>query len=129
MIYFSGIGRLTRDPEVRSVGDGVVARFGLATNKMIKGKERPSFFDCEVWGRSAQFVEEHVHKGDLVQVMGELEEDKWENEGQKRSKVMLRIIDVRFAGGGKNKSETSEPKKAEVEDSPSVSETFEDVPF
>src|ERR1043166_9263077 len=89
------IGRLTRDPEVRSFATGgKVAKFGLAVNGRKKnadtGKwgEEPTFLDCEAFnrgesGKQADLIEKFLRKGSQVFIEGGLELDQGEKEGQK----------------------------------------------
>lgn len=90
-------GRLTRDPEMREAGDTPLATFSVAVNGFKKDESH--FFDVKAWGKTAEFVEQHIGKGQRVIVTGELNQDRWESkEGEKRSKVVvntrnLQVID------------------------------------
>lgn len=79
-------GRLTRDPESRQVGEKTVAQFALAVNGYA---DKVSFFDVEAWGRTAEIVTQYAGKGKLVTVAGRLEQQRWEKDGMKRSKVLV----------------------------------------
>ena len=80
-------GRLTRDPETRQVGpEQTVASFSLAVNGY---GDKVSFFDVEAWRRTADIVAQYCSKGKLVSVTGRLEQQRWEKDGQKRSKVVV----------------------------------------
>src|SRR5215831_14371748 len=69
------IGRLTRDPEMRTFSNGgKVAKFGFAVNNRKKNQqtdqweEEPVFLDCEAFnrgetGKLADNVERFLHKG------------------------------------------------------------------
>jgi len=117
-------GNLTRDPEVKQIGENKVAKFGVAYNKVFKKdgekKEQTSFFNVEVWGRQAEIAEEYLKKGDLVSLQGEAVQDTWEKDGEKRSQVYLKVTDLRLRG-----------KKAKVEvESETTEGTSQDiVPF
>ena len=61
------IGSLTRDPELKSIGNNnSVASFSVAVNSKKGEEEYTSFFDCEVWGALAQNFADSCHKGDRV---------------------------------------------------------------
>ena len=49
-------GRLTRDPEMRSLSSGkAVTQFGIATNEYIgQGKEKAEYHNIVTWDRLAQ---------------------------------------------------------------------------
>lgn len=112
------IGRLTRDPEARTFGNGgKVTKFGFAVNNRRKNQqtgqweEEPTFIDVEVFnrgetGRLADLVEETLRKGQQIFIEGKLQLDQWtDKDGQKRSK--LKVVGDNFQyleakGGGGN---------------------------
>jgi len=113
-------GNLTKEPEVKQVGESKVAKFGLAVNRRMKDKDEVDFFDVEVWGKSADFVEQFVTKGANVTVVGEARQDRWEKDGKNLSKVFFRGNSVQLHGG---KKDSEKPAKVAKETK------TEDVPF
>lgn len=96
-------GRMTRDPELKFTSQGkAICSFSIANTKYFSRNgeraEKTGFFDVIVWDKVAEYVGQNLHKGDDVQIEGELEQESWEdkNTGQKRSKV--RILARRVAG-------------------------------
>jgi len=83
------VGRLTANPELRTVGEHEVSRFTIAVNEGYGDKERTNFIDCEVWGKTASFANEYCKKGNLVALSGRLRQDTWEKDGKKFSKLMI----------------------------------------
>jgi len=99
------VGRLTRDAELKSISSGTsVCKFSLAVNRAIKSgdewKEEASFFDVVLWGRRGEALTQYLTKGKTVGVDGELRQDRWEQDGQKRSKVEIVASNVMLLGGG-----------------------------
>lgn len=86
-------GRLTREPESRQAGEHTVVAFSIANNGF---KERVSFIDVEAWGTLGGIVTKHVGKGQRVVVTGELKQESWEKDGQKRSKILVNARDVQI---------------------------------
>jgi single-strand DNA-binding protein len=94
------IGRLTRDPEVRTFGSGgKVAAFGFAVTNKKKNQQtgqwedEPMFIDVDVFnkgefGTLANIAEQFCRKGSLICLEGRLKLDSWDDKttGQKRSK-------------------------------------------
>lgn len=114
---YQGIGRLTRDPEMRSVGgENAVCVFGFAVNNRRKNKsgdyeDDPFFIDIEAWNQGnrklAQFVYDYSHKGDLVYVEGRLKTDRWETQdGEQKQKTKLVLDDIQLLTP-RNSGETS----------------------
>jgi len=95
-------GHLTRDPEVKPVGTGSVAKFGLAVNRKWKDgngetKEEVIFVDVECWGRTAENVGAYLAKGGGAFIEGRLKMDQWTDaDGQKRTKFMVVADSVQF---------------------------------
>jgi single-strand DNA-binding protein len=108
MAYFSInrvvlVGRLTRDPELRSLPSGVnVCGLRIACSSSRKDAEgdyheRPNFFDVSVYGGSAENVSRYMRKGSRVAVDGRLEWREWEtSDQQKRQAVSIVAETVQF---------------------------------
>jgi single-strand DNA-binding protein len=88
------IGRLTRDPELRTTSTGKnVVEFSIAVNKRIKpqdGQPDADFFRIKAWGQTADYVNNYLTKGRLVGVDGRLETRKWTDQnGANRETVEI----------------------------------------
>jgi single-strand DNA-binding protein len=75
-------GRLTRDPELRSLASGKsVCQFSLATNEYIgEGRERAEYHNIVVWDRLAQVCGEYLTKGQQVAVEGRIQTRSWDDD-------------------------------------------------
>lgn len=105
-------GNLTRDPE--QFADGKVTKFGMAVNEREKqGEEwvdRASFFDVVCFGKQGDNVQQYLSKGSPVAVQGRLRQERWEKDGQNRSKVTITAERVQFLRGGDvNGEQSSQP--------------------
>ncbi len=104
------MGNLTRDPEMRVTGGGMsVGTFTLAINNRVRGedKEDVSFIDCVTFGKQADFVKEYLGKGMPILLEGRLQQNRWEQEGQKRSKIEVIVQTLTFVGPPKRSSGTT----------------------
>lgn len=86
------IGRLTRDPELRTTGTGKsVASFSIAVNKRSKptdGSPDADFFNVTAWEKSAEYVTNYLGKGRLVAVEGRLSQRRYTaSDGTQRDVV------------------------------------------
>jgi len=92
---WTGVGRLGRDVENPS-GNGP-ARFSIAVNRRAKQGEdwvdEASWIDIEYWHKS---VLPYLRKGTRIGVRGELRQDRWEQDGQKRSKLVVVAQDIQL---------------------------------
>ena len=99
------IGRLTRDAELKSIASGQsVCKFSLAVNRRKKSgdqwEDEASFFDVVLWGRQGETLHQYLLKGKQVAVDGELRQDRWQQDGQNRSKVEIVAATVQLLGSG-----------------------------
>jgi single-strand DNA-binding protein len=99
------VGRLTRDAELKSIASGqAVCKFSIAVNRSKKNGEQwedePNFFDVVLWGRRGEALHQYLNKGKLVGVDGELRQDRWQQDGQNRSKVEIVANNIQLLGGG-----------------------------
>ncbi|MDR6431248.1 single-stranded DNA-binding protein [Brucella pseudogrignonensis] len=87
------VGRVGQDPEVRRFNSGdQVAEFSLATSKEWRDKntgERKSkttWHKIKVLNNSLieNVIRPYVNKGALIGIEGELDNEEWEKDGQKR---------------------------------------------
>lgn len=93
---FLALGNVTGDPEIRQVGENEVAKFGIAVNGY---KDSVEFFDLEWWKPNGALA--YVAKGTPVFIEGELQTQRWEKDGQKRSKIVVKVRTLQLAGAKK----------------------------
>ncbi|GBD37057.1 Single-stranded DNA-binding protein [bacterium HR36] len=103
------IGRLTRDPEVRTFATGgKVARFGFAVNRRRKNpqtgqwEDEPVYLEIEAFNRGefsrlADQAEQFFTKGRQLYIEGHLRLDQWtSNDGQKRQRLVVVMDSFQF---------------------------------
>jgi single-strand DNA-binding protein len=79
------VGRLTRDPELRSLPSGKhVATFTVATNDFRGGNERTEYHPCVAWDRLAEICGQFLSKGQLIDLEGRLQTRQWDDDAGKR---------------------------------------------
>ena len=116
------IGRLTRDAETKYTSGGMaICSFSLAVNQRVKEgdswQDEASFFDVATFGKTAESIGKYLVKGKQVAVDGRLKQDRWEHEGQSRSKVVINADNVQLLGGG-DRPATSAPSDSAPPDYP-----------
>lgn len=93
-------GRITKDPELKTVGSGSeVCKFTVAVNRPVgKDKEKiTDFFDVDAWGQSGVFVEKYFKAGDGIIVQGEMQSRKYDKDGEKRTAWNIHASRIEFA--------------------------------
>lgn len=81
---FTGIGRLTRDPDLSYTPNGTaVAKFSIAINRPFKNKQTDEydadFINCIIWRKPAETFANHVKKGHRIGIEGRIETGSYEN--------------------------------------------------
>ncbi|MCL2722029.1 MAG: single-stranded DNA-binding protein [Treponema sp.] len=99
------IGRLTRDAELKYTSGGqAVCKFSIAVNRRKKNgdqwEDEANFFDIVLWGKQGESLQSYLLKGKMIGVNGELRQDRWQQDGQNRSKIEIIANYVQLLGGG-----------------------------
>lgn len=139
------MGRLTRDPELRTTPGGKsVCSFSLAVDRAFSQDDTADFFDITAWEKLGELVNQYLTKGRRCLVQGRLQHRTWEQDGQKRSKVDVVATDVTFldgpSGGGsdggqydqtpaRESGDKSAPKKSSKKSDDVVIEDVDDKPI
>ncbi len=151
------IGRLTRDPELRTTPQGAqVCSFSIATNFVYKSQsgdkvEQVEYHNIVAWRKLGEIAAQYLKKGSRVYVEGRIQTRSWDGtDGQKKNRTEIVIdnmimLDSKGAAlggqggqptfGGNNNSSTSFEKSLEEiptinQDQPIDEEiSVEDIPF
>ena len=107
------MGRLTRDPEMRTTTTGkTIASFSIAVDR-VGQDDQADFFDVTAWEKLGELVNQYLSKGRRCLVQGRLRQDSWDDKetGKKRSRIEVVATDVTFldSAGGENSQAQSRP--------------------
>lgn len=97
------MGRLVRDPELRTTPSGVpVSSFTVAVDRSFvkAGEERQAdFITCVAWRSTAEFVCKYFTKGRMINVVGSIQTRNWlDAEGKKHYATDIVADEVNFCG-------------------------------
>ena len=135
------LGRLTRDPEVRTTPNGrSVASLSVATNRVWVNQntgtkeEKVEYHNCVLWGKLAEIAGQYLSKGRRVYLEGRIETRDWTGQdGVKRYRTEIVVDNMIMLDGPKgstgnmpNHDDSTPPMPTEV-----VEEEIkvEDIPF
>lgn len=128
------VGHVGKDPDVRHLDNGVsVARFSLATNETYTDKsgERKTtteWHNIVVWRGLADVAEKYVKSGSLLYVEGKLKTSSYDDkDGVKHYRTD--IICDNFRMLGKKDSTTQDAPKESTQESSTVQDPTDDLPF
>lgn len=76
------VGRLTRDPEIRSTANSTMASFSVAVDRRYKQEGQPDadFPRVIAWGKTAEFIEKYFHKGMKIAIEGRIQTGSYQNQ-------------------------------------------------
>ena len=104
-------GRLTRDPEMRSLASGkTVTQFGVATNEYrTNGQEKSEYHNVVTWDRLAEICGQYLGKGQQVAVEGRLQTRSWDDDrGLRHWKTEVVASHVEMLSGRRKKDYEAE---------------------
>ena len=97
MNKFIGIGRLTRDPEIRYTQTGkAVASFSIAIDSGYGDNKKADFINIVAWDKLAEVCGNNIAKGRKIMVEGRLSIRDYEQDGQKRRAAEIIAQNIEF---------------------------------
>ena len=106
------IGRLTKDPEIRTTQNGIkCGTFTLAVDRPRANKDgnrEADFLPCVCWRGTAEFAEKWLTKGMKIAVLGSIQTRSYEKDGAKRFVTEILCDHLEFV-----ESKATEPAKNE----------------
>ncbi len=114
------LGRLTRDPELRTTSNGIsVLSFSIAVDRRFKnkdGEKEVDFINCVAWRQTAEFISKYFTKGKMIAVCGTLQTRTWEEQDGKKRYAMDVLVEEAYFAGSSNDAK------------PKPQSTMEDIP-
>jgi single-strand DNA-binding protein len=93
------IGRVGKDPDIRTINGEKVANFSLATSFKAGDKDITEWHNIVAWGKPAEVVEKYVRKGISLYVEGPIQTRSWEDQqGVKRYTTEIRAYSLQLLG-------------------------------
>ena len=101
-------GRITKDLEIKEVGQNKVTHFSIAVDNPFK-RDDTSFFHIEAWNRTADLLTEYCGKGSKILVEGSARQNTFtDKEGNNRERVVFNANRIEFLD---SKSSSNQSKK------------------
>lgn len=132
-----GMGRLTKDPDIRYVkgsdgNDMAIARYTLAVDRRVKSNDQSAdFISCVSFGKLAEFADKYLVKGMKVIVAGRIQTGSYTNrDGQKIYTSDIVVEECNFCESKKNDNAASGQQDPVGEDFMNIpDEIAEELPF
>ena len=128
------IGRLTHDISDNkfnyTAGGTARLRLNIAVNRRQKNggewSDKVSFFDVTIWGKIAESIKKYLIKGKQIAVQGYLEQQRWEKNGQRYSKVCIIANQVQLLN---DKNENVSQQAHGYINAEADADFFDNIPF
>jgi single-strand DNA-binding protein len=130
------IGRLTRDPEIRTTPNGAnVAAFSVATSfnwtdQSGQKKEQTEFHNVVAWRKLADIIGQYLKKGSQVYLEGRLQTRSWDDKtsGQKKYRTEIVVDSMIMLGRAGSGSQTPAQAASPIEiDQPEPAASLPDI--
>ena len=114
------VGRITKDPELRFVGEknNALTNFSLAVDRGYKdlyGENKVDFINIEIWGKQAEVFCTYMEKGRMIGIEGKIIVDNYKNEnGENRYITKVRANSFRFLDYKNNNSDIAMVQECET---------------
>lgn len=120
------MGRLTKAPELRHTNNGTaVTTFNIAVDNGYGENKTTDFINCVAWNKTAEFVEKHFTKGQMIALVGRVSTRTWEGQDGKKNYVTeVTVSEVSFCGS-KSAAESTQASGDEFE----MIDVPDDLPF
>jgi len=126
------MGRLTRDPVIRTTGNGkTVAQFTVAVESGYGDNKKTDFISCVAWNSQAEFLSKYFTKGMMVIVSGRISTRTWEDQSGKKNYVTEVVAnEVSFGETRKQREQERQAEQSAVdEEFTPLGEEDDDLPF
>lgn len=94
-------------------GGMAIARISIAVNSSKKSGndwvDEVSYFDVNIWGKTAENLKPYLKKGQKVAIDGRLKQERWQDQsGSNKSKIVINAESVELCSGKKEEGFTPE---------------------
>ena len=96
------VGRITKDPELRSIQSGSsVVNFTIAVNRPVaqnadQNANTADFINCVIWNKQAENLAKYVKQGSLIGVEGRIQTRSYDSNGTTRYITEVLCDNVQF---------------------------------
>lgn len=133
--HVSIMGRLARDPELRTTTSGKsVVSFTIATDRNRKdanGQNQTDWIRMTAWKKTAEFICKYFQKGSMIAIDGRLQSKTYQDKnGNNRTDMEVVVEEVNFVGAksASNADSNAQPAaRQQPTAQPQTAPQFEDI--
>lgn len=127
------VGNLGNDPDLQYTNAGTpVCNFTIATSKRWKddsgeNREKTAWHRISVFGKTAENCDQYIKKGSKVAVIGEIDYQEYEKDGERKFSTKIIAKSVEFLSSKKDSDGGNPPPKKENNSGGNYPD--DDIPF
>ena len=112
------IGRLTKDPELKTLTSGTAALSGtIAYNEPKKDGPVAMYFDFTAYGRTAELIDQYCHKGDMLALTGKLQQRTYTaRDGSEKKAVEILVNEMTLLPNERKRGEVQAIVKRDMQE-------------
>lgn len=130
MIHAHTTCRLTRNPELKRVGDNDILNFAVATDHGYGDKKTTTFINCSLFGKRASVLGNYLTKGTQIVLHGELFTREYQaKDGTTKTSLECRVAEVDLVGSKKDKDGEQSATQDKSSPAPSYGNSSSGVDF
>lgn len=121
------VGRLTKDPELKTTQSGLsVCRFAVAVDRPYSKDRQADFISCIAWRKTAEFIDSYFSKGQRIALTGSIQTGSYtDKDGKTVYTTDINVNNVEFCESKKQNDSGNNLNSAETDDMP----FDDDLPF
>ena len=130
------VGRLTKDPELRTISTGnTTCSFTVAVTRQFtnaNGERETDFINCVIWGKQAENLAKYCTKGSLIGVTGRIQTRNYDGQDGKKVYVTevaannVTFLTPKNSNVNDSAFEAEEPNTSELETTDLTEDPFKD---
>lgn len=120
MINVTVAGRLGKDAETRQAGNSSVTGFSVAGDTGFGDRKQSHWFNCSLWGKRGEAMQQYLNKGQEVVVIGEYSEREYNGKQYKE----LNVLDVKLMGGSQSQGQKQNQQQGNPQQSQAPQQGF-----
>ncbi len=106
------MGRLTRDPELKSTNSGIsLCTFTIAIDRRFKnaaGERETDFIPIVTWRQTADFVSRYFRKGSRIALVGSIQVRSWDDKDGNRRYITEVVADEVYFADSKSSNDNQQ---------------------
>lgn len=101
MIHVTLAGRLGKNAELRQAGQSNVLSFNVAGDTGFGARKQSHWFECSLWGKRGEAMQQYLNKGQEVVVIGEFSEREYNGKQYKE----INVLDIKLMGSSQSQGQ------------------------